>query len=47
LIFLTPLQELDKSRLDNPRGMLIVGVTALFLLLLLRRKSKHLRSNVL
>ena len=41
LIVLTPLQELDKSRPDNPRGMLIVGIIALIMLLLLKRKLKH------
>jgi len=40
LIALTPIQEFDQKRLDNPRGMLIVGVTALILLLLLKRKLK-------
>ena len=38
LIALTPLQELDRGRPDNPQGMLIVGIAALILLLLLRRK---------
>jgi hypothetical protein len=42
LIVLTPLQEFDKSRSDNPQGMLIVGIVALILLVLLRRKLKHL-----
>ena len=40
LIALTPLQELDRSRPDNPQGMLIVGIAALVLLLLLRRKLR-------
>jgi hypothetical protein len=38
LIILTPLQDLDKSRQDNPQGMLIVGIIALVLLLLLNRR---------
>jgi len=38
LIVLTPLQEFDRNRLDNPQGMMIVGIIALVLLLLLRRK---------
>jgi hypothetical protein len=38
LIALTPFQELDKNRPDNPQGMLIVGISALILLILLRRK---------
>jgi peptidoglycan/LPS O-acetylase OafA/YrhL len=38
LIILTPLYELDKSRQDNPQGMLIVGIIALVLLLLLNRR---------
>ena len=40
LIALTPLQELDTTRPDNPRGMLIVGITALILLVLLARKIR-------
>ena len=40
LIVLTPLQELDKSRTDNPQGMLIVGISALIMLILLRRKLR-------
>lgn len=39
-IALTPLQELDQSRLNNPRGMLIVGIVAAAMLLLLRDKLK-------
>ena len=38
LIALTPIQELDKSRPDNPQGMLVVGIAALVLLILLRRR---------
>ena len=41
LITLTPIQELDKNRPDNPQGMLIVGITAAILLLLLKRKIKQ------
>jgi hypothetical protein len=37
LIALTPFQELDKNRPDNPQGMLIVGISALIMLILLRR----------
>ena len=40
LIALTPLQELDTTRPDNPRGMLIVGIIVLILLVLLARKMK-------
>jgi len=40
LIALTPIQEFDTSRMDNPRGMLIVGITAIIMLLLLARKLK-------
>ena len=40
LIALTPLQEFDTTRADNPRGMLIVGIVALVLLVLLARKIK-------
>ena len=38
LIALTPFQELDKNRPDNPQGMLIVGISALIMLILLRQK---------
>jgi hypothetical protein len=38
LILLTPIQELDRTRTDNTRGMIIVGLTTVILLLLLRRK---------
>jgi len=41
LILLTPLQELDTSRPDNPRGMLLVGIAALILLVLLKRRIKQ------
>ncbi len=41
LIALTPLQELDSTRPDDPRGMLIVGIVALSMLLLLARKLKR------
>ena len=40
LIALTPIQEFDTSRMDNPRGMLIVGIAAIIMLLLLARKLK-------
>lgn len=40
LIVLSPTQEFDTSRLDNPRGMLIVGIVALALLILLRRRLR-------
>lgn len=39
-ITLTPLQELDKSRLDNTQGMLIVGIVTTIMLILVRRKLK-------
>ena len=42
LILLTPIQELDRNRPDNPQGMIIVGIAALILLLLLRRKIRRL-----
>jgi len=41
LVMLTPLQEFDRARPDDPRGMLIVGIVALVLLLLLRRKLRR------
>ena len=40
LIVLTPIQEFDNSRLDNTQGMLLVGITALIMLLLLRRRLR-------
>ncbi|MEM3041699.1 MAG: hypothetical protein QXG97_06735 [Nitrososphaerota archaeon] len=40
LIALTPIQEFDPKRIDNPRGMLIVGVATFILLFLLKRKLK-------
>lgn len=45
-IVLTPLQELDSSRTDNPQRMLVVGISALIMLTLLRRKLR-LRVGVL
>jgi hypothetical protein len=39
-IFLTPFQELDKNRPDNTQGMFLVGIAALILLLLVRKKLK-------
>ena len=41
LIALTPFQEFDSSRPDNPQGMLIVGLVALVLLILLRKRFKQ------
>lgn len=38
LIVLAPLQELDASRPDDPRGMTIVGIVSLILLLLLAKR---------
>lgn len=40
LILLTPLQELDATRQDNPAGMSLVGLAAIMGLLLLRSKVK-------
>lgn len=40
LIVLTPIQEFDNSRLDNTQGMLLVGITAVIMLLLLRKRLK-------
>jgi len=40
LIVLTPLQELDATRQDNPAGMTIVGLFAILGLLLLKSKLK-------
>lgn len=39
-IMLTPLQELDNSRLDNTQGMFIVGIAATIMLILLRKRLK-------
>jgi hypothetical protein len=46
LIFLTPIQEFDSSRADNPRGMLLIGTAAAIMLLLLRRKLKSSISSL-
>ncbi len=46
LIALTPIQELDKTRPDNTQGMAIVGILALLMLILLRRKLKSYASEV-
>jgi hypothetical protein len=43
LILLTPIQELDKTRTDNTKGMIIVGLAAVTLLLLLYRRIMHAR----
>jgi uncharacterized membrane protein len=40
-IILAPLQELDQNRQDNPQGMLLIGIIAMLLLLLLRKKLKQ------
>jgi hypothetical protein len=40
LIVLTPIQEFDNSRLDNTQGMLLVGITAVIMLLILRKRLK-------
>jgi len=45
LILLAPIQELDKSRTDNPRGMIAVGLAAVALLLLLYLKIKRNEKN--
>jgi hypothetical protein len=39
-VALTPLQELDSSRLDNTQGMLVVGIIATIMLVLVRRKLR-------
>ncbi len=44
LIILTPFQELDKSRVDNIQGMLIVGIIASIILLLLRKNLKQTKN---
>lgn len=41
LISLTPFQEFDKNRPDNAQGMLIVGIVAIIMLLMLRKKLKR------
>jgi peptidoglycan/LPS O-acetylase OafA/YrhL len=45
-ITLTPLQQLDKSRVDNTQGMLLVGIAATIMLLLLRKKLKSYLASV-
>lgn len=47
LVALTPIQEFDTSRPDNAQGMLAVGVIALAMLLLLRRKLRtHMKREL-
>jgi len=45
LVLLTPIQELDKSGVDNARGMMVVGLVAVILLLSLNREISE-RSHV-
>ncbi len=46
LIMLAPLQELDRSRPDDTRGMLIVGIIALLMLFCLRKRLRaHITSE--
>jgi hypothetical protein len=45
-IVFAPLQELDKSRLDNTAGMTFVGLAFLIGLLLLRRRIKKQMQNI-
>lgn len=40
-ILLAPISEFDASRLDNPTGMTLVGLVALFFLIWLRRKTRR------
>jgi hypothetical protein len=40
-ILLAPISEFDASRPDNPAGMTLVGLVALFFLIWLRRKTRH------
>lgn len=40
-IFLAPISEFDASRPDNPTGMALVGLVALFFLIWLRRKTRR------
>jgi uncharacterized membrane protein len=48
LIILAPLMELDRTRPDNPVGMTLVSISAVILLLLLRRRlsGKSLGKNI-
>jgi hypothetical protein len=41
LLLLTPIQEFDKNRVDNPQGMIAVGFMAIIFLLLLYRSIKR------
>jgi hypothetical protein len=45
-IALAPLQELDASRLDNPQGMVLVGVVATIMLVLLGKRLKSYLASV-
>jgi len=44
-ILLAPLSEFDVSRSDNPTGMTLVGLVALFFLIWLRRKTRRRMKN--
>jgi len=46
LIALAPLQEFDKNRPDNTQGMIIVGITALILLILLSKKLQKSQTGL-
>jgi hypothetical protein len=41
-ILLAPLQELDKNRTDNTKGMIFVGLAAAVFLLWIARRLKRL-----
>lgn len=40
LVILTPFQEFDTTRIDNPHGMLLIGLVTTILLLLFNKKLK-------
>jgi hypothetical protein len=44
-IILSPLTEMDKARVDNPRGMALVGLVSLILLILFNRKIRRLEQG--
>jgi len=41
LIFLAPLQEMDKTRPDNPVGMTLVGIAYTIFLLYMKHRLKQ------
>jgi Flp pilus assembly protein protease CpaA len=45
-IILAPISEMDRTRLDNPSGMGLVGLAGLILLFLFNRRLKRNEQNI-